>query len=87
MTEDEVSELRQAFQLFDTDNSGFIDPTELKEALTSLGFDAKNASVFQMIADIDREGKRKVDFNDFLAMMTMKLGDRDTRKDINQVLQ
>ena len=38
-----------------------------------------------MIADIDKEGKRKVDFNDFLAMMTMKLGDRDTRKDINQV--
>ena len=45
LTEDEISELRMAFQLFDTDNSGFIDPSELKEALVSLGFDSKNASV------------------------------------------
>ena len=45
LTEEEISELRMAFQLFDSDNSGSIDPSELKDALTSLGFDSKNASV------------------------------------------
>ena len=45
LTEEEISELRMAFQLFDTDNSGSIDPSELKDALVSLGFDSKNASV------------------------------------------
>jgi centrin-1 len=30
LTDDEVEELRQAFDLFDTDGSGSIDPKELK---------------------------------------------------------
>jgi hypothetical protein len=33
LTEDEVEEIREAFALFDTDNSGRIDPKELKAAM------------------------------------------------------
>ena len=35
-------ELREAFDLFDTDGSGSIDPKELRAAMQSLGFEAKN---------------------------------------------
>ena len=37
LTEDEVEEIREAFNLFDTDGSGTIDPKELKAAMESLG--------------------------------------------------
>ena len=33
LTEDEVEEIREAFNLFDTDGSGAIDPRELKAAM------------------------------------------------------
>ena len=33
LTEDEVEEIREAFNLFDTDGSGAIDPKELKAAM------------------------------------------------------
>ncbi len=33
LTEDEVEEIREAFNLFDTDGSGTIDPRELKAAM------------------------------------------------------
>ena len=33
LTEDEIEEIREAFALFDTDNSGRIDPKELKAAM------------------------------------------------------
>jgi len=33
LTEDEIEEIREAFNLFDTDNSGTIDPKELKAAM------------------------------------------------------
>jgi Ca2+-binding EF-hand superfamily protein len=32
------AELREAFDLFDTESSGFIDATELKVAFKALGF-------------------------------------------------
>jgi Ca2+-binding EF-hand superfamily protein len=33
LTEDEIEEIREAFNLFDTDGSGLIDPKELKAAM------------------------------------------------------
>ena len=33
LTEDEIEEIREAFNLFDTDGSGKIDPRELKAAM------------------------------------------------------
>ena len=40
--EDEIEEIKEAFDLFDTDGSGTIDPKELRAAMQSLGFEAKN---------------------------------------------
>ena len=42
LTEDEIEEIKEAFDLFDTDGSGSIDPRELRAAMQSLGFEAKN---------------------------------------------
>jgi Ca2+-binding EF-hand superfamily protein len=46
LTEDEIEEIKEAFDLFDTDGSGAIDPKELKAAMQSLGFEAKNQTIF-----------------------------------------
>ena len=42
LSADEVLEIKEAFDLFDSDGGGTIDPAELKAAMTSLGFEAKN---------------------------------------------
>lgn len=56
LSEEEIEEIREAFNLFDTDGSGTIDPKELKAAMQSLGFEAKNQTIYQMISDIDKVG-------------------------------
>lgn len=80
LTEDEIDEIREAFNLFDTDGSGTIDPKELKVAMQSLGFDSKNPTVYQMIAELDRDVTGAIDFEDFLDAITSKLGDKETRE-------
>ena len=85
LTEDEIEEIKEAFDLFDTDGSGTIDPKELKAAMQSLGFDAKNQTIFQMISDLDRNKSGDIDFEEFLDMMTARMSDKDTREDINKV--
>lgn len=73
LTADEIEEVREAFSLFDTDGSGTVDPKELKAAMQSLGFETKNPTVFQMIAELDRDGGGPVDFEEFLDAITAKL--------------
>ena len=63
LTEDEVLEIREAFDLFDTDHSGEIDVGELKQALMNLGIDTKNQTLQNMLADIDKNGNANIDFD------------------------
>merc|ERR1712170_151133 len=79
LTEDEVEEIKEAFDLFDTDGSGSIDPKELRAAMQSLGFEAKNQTIYQMINDLDKNKSGNIDFDEFLDMMTARMSDRDTR--------
>jgi Ca2+-binding EF-hand superfamily protein len=85
LSEEEIEEIREAFNLFDTDGSGTIDPKELKAAMQSLGFEAKNQTIYQMIGDIDKDGSGSIDFEEFLDMMTAKMSDKDSREDIMKV--
>uniref|UniRef100_A0A7S3N7S7 EF-hand domain-containing protein n=1 Tax=Euplotes harpa TaxID=151035 RepID=A0A7S3N7S7_9SPIT len=87
LTEDEVEEIKEAFDLFDTDGSGSIDPKELKAAMQSLGFEAKNQTIFQMISDLDKNRGNNIDFDEFLDMMTARMSDKDTREDISKVFR
>lgn len=41
--------------------------------MQSLGFEAKNHTIYQMIADIDKDGNGSIDFEEFLDMMTAKM--------------
>ena len=71
LTEDEIEEIKEAFDLFDTDGSGTIDPKELRAAMQSLGFEAKNQTIFQMISDLDKNKSGSIDFEEFLEMATL----------------
>ena len=83
----QMQELREAFDLFDTDGSGTIDTKELQVALRALGFDSKKEKVRKMIADIDLDGSGTIDFEEFVEMMTGKMGDRDSPDEIRRVFK
>ena len=85
LTADEVIEIKEAFDLFDSDKSGQIDTNELKQALQNLGIDAKNQTLQNMLADIDKNGSGDIDFDEFIDMMTAKMSDKDTREDLQKV--
>ena len=61
LSNDEVDEIRQAFDLFDTNGTGKIDPKELKAAMQSLGFDSKNPTIYTLIADLEHQKQQKME--------------------------
>ena len=47
---EEVKDIKMAFDIFDGDLSGIVDPQELKEAFINLGFGGQNKFVYQILA-------------------------------------
>uniref|UniRef100_A0A4X2K7D1 EF-hand domain-containing protein n=1 Tax=Vombatus ursinus TaxID=29139 RepID=A0A4X2K7D1_VOMUR len=82
LTEDQKQEIREGFELFDTDGTGTIDVKELKVALRALGFYPKKEEIKKVISDIDKEGTVKISFNDFLAVITQKMAEKYTKEEI-----
>jgi Ca2+-binding EF-hand superfamily protein len=73
LTPEQKQEIREAFDLFDTDGSGSIDSKELKVAMRALGFEPKKEEIKKMISEIDRNGSGSIDFNEFLELMAGKM--------------
>ena len=75
LTDDEKTELKEQFGVLDKDESGFINLSELKEALDLAGFKVPGWRVRDMIDKIDREttncpgnnvvGQRKLSYGEF----------------------
>jgi centrin-1 len=81
LSEGERQEIREAFDLFDTDGSGSIDAKELKVAMKALGFEPTKEEIRRMITDADTEGTRAISFARFLQMMTKKIEDWNPESD------
>lgn len=87
LNEDEVDEIKEAFDLFDTDGSGRIDAKELKVAMRALGFEPKKDEIKKMIADVDKEGTGTIEYQDFLDLMTVKMAERDPLEEIRKAFK
>merc|ERR1712187_629652 len=62
LAEEQTEELREAFNLFDTEHSGTIDARELKAALRALGFEVKKEDVRMMLGRMpDKNSKAEID--------------------------
>merc|ERR1719183_918460 len=82
LTEEQKQEIKEAFDLFDTDGSGSIDAKELKVAMRALGFEPKKEEIQKMISDVDDDGSGTIEFNEFLQMMSQKILNRDPKDEI-----
>jgi len=68
--------------LFDTDGSGAIDAKELKVSMRALGFEPKKEEIAKMMHEVDKDGSGTITFEDFLKLMTAKMGERDGKEEI-----
>jgi centrin-3 len=65
LSDEQKQEIKEAFELFDTDKDGCVDYHELKVAMRALGFDLKKAEVLKILRDHDKSGHGLMDFEDF----------------------
>eukprot|EP00746_Dinoflagellata_sp_MGD_P024073 gnl/MRDRNA2_/MRDRNA2_156470_c0_seq1.p1 gnl/MRDRNA2_/MRDRNA2_156470_c0~~gnl/MRDRNA2_/MRDRNA2_156470_c0_seq1.p1 ORF type:complete len:166 (+),score=40.71 gnl/MRDRNA2_/MRDRNA2_156470_c0_seq1:95-592(+) len=86
LTQEEIEEIKEAFDLFDVEGTQRINPRELRSAIRSLGLE-RNQVVQHMASDLERQGARPLDFDGFLDLMSAKMGERDSKEDVSKVFR
>ena len=84
----EIAIIKEAFDLYDTDHTGFADIADIKESLINLGYEQKNPVLFDIIAGMDtEENARKggVSFFQFIEEINDKLDDKETPEGLRRI--
>jgi len=81
----QMAQYRDAFKLFDKNNDEVIDFKEFEEVTKSIGMDSKPESIKLIIDTIGADNK--ITFKQFVDVMTGKMKNMDTKKDVLRAFQ
>ncbi|XP_060752523.1 centrin-3 [Tachysurus vachellii] len=82
LTDEQKDEIKEAFELFDTDKDKELDYHELKVAMRALGFEVKKVDVMSILKDFDRGGSGKITYDIFKEVVTDRILDRDPKEEV-----
>ncbi|XP_022063202.1 calcium-binding protein 5b [Acanthochromis polyacanthus] len=75
LTQDEIEELREAFVEFDKDKDGLISCKDLGNLMRTMGYMPTEMELIELGQNINMNLGGRVDFEDFVELMTPKLLD------------
>ena len=83
LTELQIAEYKEAFQIFDKHGEGAISSKELGTIIRSLGLNPSDEDLKEIIDSFDNEKNNNlIDFNSFLIIMAKRKNDIDKEKDL-----
>lgn len=82
LNEDQTNLVKEAFDLFDLEKNGTIDCHELKLTLKAFGFKLTKQEFQDMLNKYDKENKNRINYDDFLELITDKFSERDPKEEI-----
>ena len=81
ISEEQIEQCREIFNLYDKDGDGTIDSRELGDIMRSLGIYPSNEEVLEMLKEVDTDKSGKINFEEFLDLFTKKINEPDTEED------
>jgi centrin-3 len=84
LTEDQRLEIKEAFDIFDSDKSGSIDRHELRVAMRAMGFDASKSEILEIMEQKDPDNTGTIKFAAFQEVVGEKMAQRDPLEEIRK---
>jgi hypothetical protein len=72
LSENDIIEYKEMFDLVDSDHGGSIGRDEVLDLMKTVGYDCTEEEVDDMISEIDIDGNGDIDFDEFITMMSKK---------------
>jgi calmodulin len=73
LTESQMTGIKDAFTLFDTDGDGSISVKELGKVIRSLGQNPTDAEIINIISKADSNRNGTIEFDEFVVMMSHRM--------------
>ena len=83
--QEQMEELKEAFQLFDTNHIGKIDSREFKAAMRALGFPVKKVDVIRYFKEIPKDITDSLTFEEFIRIVGPIMPKRDSKEEIYKI--
>ncbi|XP_062557052.1 calmodulin-A-like [Armigeres subalbatus] len=87
LSDEQITELREAFSLFDTNADGVITASELGTVLRSLGKNVSDAEVEELLKEVNVDQDGMIHFPDFVAMMSVRLRDFNSEEELMEAFR
>ena len=86
LSNEQINEIKEAFDKFDLDGDGTITLSEIKEVMISMGQNPTDSELKQMLSEHTSKSRSYViQFPEFLTMMTRKMDNNDMDNEIAEV--
>ncbi|KAL0125420.1 hypothetical protein PUN28_004504 [Cardiocondyla obscurior] len=82
LTEQQKSDIKEAFDLFDPDGTGKIPIKDLKVVLRALGFELTKKEIQTLVEEVGLECPSELAYEEFVKIMSIKIKDQDNRSEI-----
>lgn len=87
LTEEQYLEVKEAFNVFDSEQTGGLDARELKAALSALNVKITKDEIRQIYNDFGKDIKERLNQEEFIEIVAPRLPDRHTKDYIRLVFK
>jgi len=82
LNEDQIEELKLAFDMFDESQQNFLTKNDLKNCVDKYGVKVSAKQIDEMFKEADATGNGKIGFPEFMNMMARKMKKTDTKDEL-----
>lgn len=85
LTADQELEIKEAFEIFDTDKSGFMDRHELRVALQTMGFNLEKPEIIEIMQKYDPKEEGGLSFDAFRHIAGERIAKRKPQDELHKL--
>lgn len=78
LTNEQIDELRDAFERYDLDSNGTLSANEVRLALISVGYEITEAELYDLIHSVAVRDEERLDLKKFIRMMAPRMANVDS---------
>ena len=86
-SEEQLLEVKEAFNVFDSENTGGLDARELKAAISALNVKITKDEIRKIYQDFGKDIREKINEEEFMEIVVPRLPDRHTQEYIKKIFQ
>jgi Ca2+-binding EF-hand superfamily protein len=81
----EIVAMKECFDIFDRDKSGYIDLVEMKEFIKEMNLESNPEKILELTQNIDADKDNKIDFQEFLNLLSIYDFDYENEEQLSKI--